>query len=101
MTRLLETLCICALAVLTASSASQAAPAASPAKPARKKLPPRIAQVLLSKQEEQLCKVRVGDQMPAISLPQLGNGKKKLAELFGRKATVVVFWKVDRRMTHQ
>lgn len=40
--------------------------------------------------------------MPAISLPKLGAaGKAKLADLFGKKATVVVFWKGDRRMTQQ
>jgi len=101
MIRLLETFCICAIATCAVCDIAHAASAASPTKQARKKAAPRIAAVLLSKQEERLCKVRVGDQMPAISLPQLGGGKKKLADLFGRKATVVVFWKTDRRMTHQ
>jgi peroxiredoxin len=101
MTRLLETICICAVSLTTVCNMGQAAPAASAAKPARKKAPPRIAPVLLSKQEDRLCKVRVGDQMPAISLPLLMGGEKKLGELFGRKATVVVFWKSDRRMTQQ
>jgi peroxiredoxin len=35
-------------------------------------------------------------------LPQIGgSGQAKLADLMGKKATVVVFWKSDRRMTQQ
>jgi peroxiredoxin len=60
---------------------------------------PKIPKVLLSKREEQLCKVKVGDQMPEIALPKLGgNESMKLADLIGKTATVVVFWKGDRRM---
>jgi peroxiredoxin len=36
--------------------------------------------------------------MPEISLPQIGGGTAQLAELMGKTATVVVFWKGDRRM---
>jgi peroxiredoxin len=37
--------------------------------------------------------------MPAISLTQIGGGDAaKLSELLGKSATVVVFWKGDRRM---
>ena len=58
--------------------------------------------VLMSKGDEAACKVKVGDAMPAIELPKLGEtGKTKLADLFGKKATVVVFWKGDRRMSQQ
>ena len=40
--------------------------------------------------------------MPAIELPKVGdNGKAKLASLLGKKATVVVFWKGDRRMSNE
>ena len=40
--------------------------------------------------------------MPEIALPQVGgSGDKTLAALYGKKATVVVFWKSDRRMTQQ
>lgn len=61
--------------------------------------PAKIPKVAFSKREEALCKVKVGDAMPAIALPQIGgNGAAKLGDLFGKKATVVVFWKSDRRM---
>jgi peroxiredoxin len=101
MMRQLEIFCICAISLLAACYSAQAAPAAKSSK-ARKPRPPRIAKVFLSKQEERLCKVRVGSPMPAISLPQIGGGgEKKLADLFGKKGTVVVFWKTDRRMSQQ
>ena len=58
--------------------------------------------VLLSKADEAACKVKVGDAMPAIELPKLGGtSKTKLTDLLGKKATVVVFWKGDRRMSQQ
>jgi peroxiredoxin len=64
--------------------------------------PPKIPPVELSKGEEALCKVKVGDTLPAITLPQLGGGgEMKLTELYGKKATVVVFWKSDRRMARE
>jgi peroxiredoxin len=58
-----------------------------------------VPQVLLTAQHEALCRVKVGDTLPAIELPKLGGGRAKLADLYGRAATVVVFWKSDRRMT--
>jgi peroxiredoxin len=61
--------------------------------------PAKMPIVILSKREEALCKVKVGDTMPAIGLPKIGgSGTAKLGDLFGKKATVVVFWKGDRRM---
>ena len=45
-----------------------------------------------------LCLIGVGDQMPDVELPQVGGRRTKLADLYGKKATVVVFWKGDRRM---
>jgi peroxiredoxin len=64
--------------------------------------PASIPPVLLSKQEEALCRVKVGDRMPATALPKLGaKGETKLAEMYGKKATVVVFWKSDRRMARE
>jgi peroxiredoxin len=64
--------------------------------------PAAMPHVLLSKKDEAACKVKVGDPMPAIELPKLGQANKtKLAELFGKNATVVVFWKGDRRMSQQ
>jgi peroxiredoxin len=64
--------------------------------------PAAMPRVLLSKGDEAACKVKVGDAMPAIELPKLGEtSKSKLNDLFGKKATVVVFWKGDRRMSQQ
>jgi peroxiredoxin len=59
-----------------------------------------IPPVVLSKAHAELCRVKVGDLMPEIELPLFGreDEPKQLANLFGDKATVVVFWKSDRRM---
>jgi peroxiredoxin len=63
---------------------------------------PTMPSVLMSKQDEAACKVKVGDAMPAIELPNLGGtDRTKLFDLLGKKATVVVFWKGDRRMSQQ
>jgi peroxiredoxin len=64
--------------------------------------PTAMPHVLLSKGDAAACKVKVGDAMPAIELPKLGEtNKTKLTDLLGKKATVVVFWKGDRRMSQQ
>lgn len=64
--------------------------------------PASIPKVQLSKGDVALCRVKVGDKMPAIALPKVdGSGEVKLSELLGKKATVVVFWKGDRRMEMQ
>jgi len=54
--------------------------------------------VLLTKEHEALCRVKVGDAMPEIELPKVLGGDAKLSALFGKAATVVVFWKGDRQM---
>src|SRR5262245_39609401 len=64
--------------------------------------PAVMPKVLLSKSHEALCKLKVGDAMPAIELPVVGsNERKKLSDFFGKKATVVLFWKGDRRMARE
>lgn len=60
--------------------------------------PASIPPVLLSKQHQALCRIGVGDTMPPIELTQLGGRRMKLSDFYGRAATVVVFWKSDRRM---
>lgn len=66
------------------------------------KMPAKIPPVSMTKDDEAMCRVKVGDTMPAISLPKLGGGgEASLTELSGKNATVVVFWKTDRRMTTQ
>jgi peroxiredoxin len=64
--------------------------------------PAEIPPVMLSKGHEAICKVKVGDAMPEMELELIGDGERaKLADLFGEKATVVVFWKTDRRMARE
>lgn len=59
----------------------------------------KVPGVMLSMQEDALCKVKPGQSLPAIELPKLDGGNAKLSTLLGKKATVVVFWKDDHRMT--
>lgn len=100
--RLIPLMCTCAIALLAICHAGYAAPAAKQSPKAKQAAPAKIPPVLLSKQDQALCRVRVGDQMPPLVLPQLGGrGEAKLADLYGKKATVVVFWKGDRRMSAQ
>jgi peroxiredoxin len=65
--------------------------------------PAEIPPVLFTKAHEALCRIKVGDTMPEIMLPRIGNGgdKANLADLAGEKATLVVFWKADRRMARE
>ena len=63
--------------------------------------PAAIPKVTLSEAHEALCRVKVGDTMPAIELEQIGGERRRLADLAGEKATVVVFWKSDRHMARQ
>jgi peroxiredoxin len=63
--------------------------------------PATMPQVFLSKGDAALCRVKVGDTLPPIELVQIGGERKRLRDLFGKTATVLVFWKSDRRMAHQ
>jgi peroxiredoxin len=63
--------------------------------------PATVPPVLLTKQHEALCRVKVGEAMPAIELAKVDGDKTKLADLYGKAATVVVFWKGDRRMARE
>ena len=58
-----------------------------------------VPQVFLTADHSALCRVRVGDQLPAITLPQLTGGLTELASLQGGKATVVLFWQDDLWMS--
>jgi peroxiredoxin len=61
----------------------------------------QVPKVELSKAEQVLCKLKVGDAMPKFELPKVEGGNASLASLMGKKATVVVFWKGDRRMARE
>jgi peroxiredoxin len=58
-----------------------------------------IPQVFLTSDHSAMCRVRVEDEMPAITLPKLGGGEAELASLQGKKATVVLFWHNDLWMS--
>ena len=61
----------------------------------------QVPRVELSKSEQALCKLKVGDTMPKFDLPMLDGGNGALSDLLGKKLTVVVFWKGDRRMSRE
>ena len=60
---------------------------------------PAIPAVVLSEQHEKLCKVKVGDPLPALELKTLAGGEQSLPELYNKNATVVLFWNGDGWMT--
>lgn len=51
-----------------------------------------MPKVLMSEAHEQMCRVRVGDALPALELPDLQAHKQSLTQLLGKKLTVVFFW---------
>lgn len=64
--------------------------------------PAKVPEVSLSQGHAALCKVKVGDTMPAIELAKVeDDAKASLSSLLGKKATVVVFWSPDRRMARE
>jgi peroxiredoxin len=65
--------------------------------------PAEIPPVVLTKAHEALCRVKAGDALPEIALARLGNGgqQTKLSALYGKSATVVLFWAADRRMARE
>lgn len=60
--------------------------------------PATVPTVELSKQHAALARAKVGDSLPEIELPKVLGGTAKLSALYGKSATVVVFWKGDRQM---
>jgi hypothetical protein len=68
------------------------------AKPVTESYSAKVPPVLLASEHASLCKVNVGDAFPAIELPKVGGGDAQVADLAGKKATVVLFWAPDRWM---
>jgi peroxiredoxin len=60
---------------------------------------PGTPKVYLTSEHSALCRVRVGDPLPAINLSQVGGGGAELAKLQGKQATVVLFWGDDPWMS--
>jgi peroxiredoxin len=51
-----------------------------------------MPKVLMSEAHEQMCRVRAGDAFPALELPDLNARQQSVAQLSGKKLTVVFFW---------
>ena len=82
-----------------ASATTKAGPVQrTAAKPVTESYSANVPPVLLTSEHASLCKVNVGDVFPAIALPKVGVGDAKIADLAGKKATVVLFWAPDRWM---
>ena len=60
---------------------------------------PTIPRVCLSTLHAKWCVAKVGDSFPPVELPQLGGPKTRLTTLYGKQATVVLFWRADRWMS--
>lgn len=60
---------------------------------------PTIPPVRLSTLHATWCVAKVGDSFPPVELPQLGGPKTRLSTLYGKQATVVLFWRADRWMS--
>jgi len=54
--------------------------------------PPAMPRVVLTAGHAALCRVRVGDLLPAIELKDLDGTPHKLTDLLGEKLTVICFW---------
>lgn len=60
--------------------------------------PATVPPVELSSEHAELVRLKVGDSLPDVELPQTDGASAKLSSLYGKAATVVVFWKGDRQM---
>jgi hypothetical protein len=58
-----------------------------------------IPPVCLSTLHAKWCVAKVGDAFPDIELPQLNGQSVKLSTLYGKRATVVLYWSADRWMS--
>ena len=58
-----------------------------------------VPEVFLSTLHARWCISKVGDSFPATELPSLGGASAKLSTLYGKQATVVLFWTNDRWMS--
>ncbi len=51
-----------------------------------------VPTVVLSEAHAEMCKVKVGDSLPDMTLPDLRGDEHRLADLYGERLTVVLFW---------
>jgi len=76
-------------------------PAAGPhvvRKEATDAVPAEMPGVWLSTEHSSLCRVRVGDKFPDITLPKVSGEETEVSDFLGKQATVVLFWQPDRWM---
>jgi peroxiredoxin len=78
---------------LTSPSPEPTEPAEQP--PAKPAPPPKIPDVIMTEALAATCKVKVGDPMPQVELPDLDGKTHRLKELYGQKLTVVLFWNAE------
>ena len=66
-------------------------------------LPPPgpIPRVLLSSAHAKTCLVKAGDLMPAMSLVDLDGSTTTLADHYGQRVTIVIFWTTDHAYAQQ
>src|SRR5690606_13613092 len=55
-----------------------------------------MPKVVLTEAHAKTCKVRIGDTFPNLELPNAKGEPQTLANLFGNKLTVVVFWNASK-----
>jgi hypothetical protein len=53
---------------------------------------PAIPAVVLSEQHQELCVVKVGDAFPTLALTTLDGAEQPLPDMYGKRATVILFW---------
>jgi peroxiredoxin len=70
-------------------------PADQDAAPPLPDIEPTRPIVLLSVGHQQMCRVNVGDAMPALTLTDIHGNETSLAALYGAKLSVVLFWTAD------
>ena len=54
-----------------------------------------LPEVIMSRQHEDMCRVKVGDAMPEVKLPDIAGKEQTLSALRGERLTLVAFWRVD------
>ena len=87
----LSPLAMFVILVASVSAIAQTPPVASAA--------PAMPSVVLSKQHEALCVVKVDDAFPALELTTMTGAAQSLPELYGKPATVVFLWHGNGWMT--
>ena len=65
-----------------------------PAEIAKEPAATEMPQVLLTEADKATCLLKIGDTMPDVKLPDLGDRTLPVGELMGKELTVILFWTV-------